>query len=215
MFDGSVFLAGFMLSLSLILAIGAQNMFVLRQGLKQQHILPLVLFCSFSDAFLICLGVLGLGTFMAPLFQQFSDVMLSGVALWFGGYGVMRLREAFRKTAMDLSDNCTFSLKLALSTAAVLTFGNPHVYLDTIVLIGALSNAYASEAKIAFACGAMGASFVFFTALGYGASYLGPLMTSPVSWQIVDSITGIFMLGFAIGMLFQTSAGLAILSGTL
>ena len=215
MFDGSVFLAGFMLSLSLILAIGAQNMFVLRQGLKQQHILPLVLFCSFSDAFLICLGVLGLGTFMAPLFQQFSDVMLSGVALWFGGYGVMRLREAFRKTAMDLSDNCTFSLKLALSTAAVLTFGNPHVYLDTIVLIGALSNAYAGEEKIAFACGAMGASFVFFTALGYGASYLGPLMTSPVSWQIVDSITGIFMLGFAIGMLFQTSAGLAILSGTL
>ena len=215
MFGGSAFLAGFILSLSLILAIGAQNMFVLRQGLKQQHILPLVLFCSVSDALLICLGVLGIGTVMAPLFQQFGDVMLCGAALWLGGYAVMRLRDAFLKTSIDLSGNVASSLKLVLSSAAVLTFGNPHVYLDTIVLIGALSTAYAGEDKIAFACGAMGASFVFFTALGYGASYIGPLMTSPLSWQIVDSITGVLMLGYAVGMLFQTSSGSAILSSML
>ena len=215
MFGGSAFLAGFMLSLSLILAIGAQNMFVLRQGLKQQHILSLVLFCSVSDAFLICLGVLGLGTVAAPLIQQFGDVILSVAALWLGVYGVMRLRDAFSKASMDFSGSVASSLKLVLSSATVLTFGNPHVYLDTIVLIGTLSTAYAGEDKIAFACGAMGASFVFFAALGYGASYLGPLMTSPLSWRIVDSITGVFMLGFAVAMLFQTTTGSAILSGML
>ncbi len=215
MFGGSAFLAGFMLSLALILAIGAQNMFVLRQGLKQQHILPLILFCSVSDAFLICVGVLGLGTIMAPVFHQFGDVILSFATLWLGIYGLQRLRDAFHKTSMDLSGSVASNLKLVLSTAAVLTFGNPHVYLDTIVLIGALSTAYAGEDKIAFACGAIGASFAFFTALGYGASYFGPLIKSPLSWQIVDSITGVLMLVFAAGMFFQTSIGSAILSGLL
>lgn len=211
LFGGSAFLAGFFLSLSLILAIGAQNIFVLRQGLKQQHVLPLVLFCTISDAFLIYLGVLGLGTVMATVFQQLGDVILSCVALWLVGYGVMRLRDAFYETSIDLSGDVVSSLKLVLSSAAVLTFGNPHVYVDTIFLIGASSTTYAGEDKIAFACGAVGASFVFFTALGYGASYLGPLMTSPLSWRIVDSITGVLMLGFAIVMLSQTSIGSSIL----
>ena len=205
MFSGSIFFSGFLISLSLILAIGAQNTFVLRQGLKRQHILPLILFCSFSDALLICLGILGFGTLLEPFFQKYLDLMLCGAAIWLGGYGILRLREAFRGSVVALSGDAVSSLKLVLSTAAILTFANPHVYLDTIVLIGTLSSVYAGEQKGAFAFGAMSASFVFFTALGYGAYLLSPLMTSVRSWRIIDMITGFLMLGFAAIMLFQTS----------
>ena len=202
MFGGSAFFAGFLISLSLILAIGAQNTFVLRQGLKRQHILPLILFCAISDAFLICLGVLGLGALLDPIFQKYADFMLFGAALWLGGYGILRLREG---SVAALAGDSVSSLKLVLSTAAILTFANPHVYLDTIVLIGTLSSVYAGEQKGAFALGAMSASFVFFTALGYGATLLSPLMTSVHSWRIVDVITGLLMFGFAAIMLSQTS----------
>ena len=202
MFGGSAFFAGFLISLSLIFAIGAQNTFVLRQGLKRQHILPLILFCAISDAFLICLGVLGLGALLDPIFQKYADFMLFGAALWLGGYGILRLREG---SVAALAGDAVSSLKLVLSTAAILTFANPHVYLDTIVLIGTLSSVYAGEQKGAFALGAMSASFVFFTALGYGATLLSPLMTSVRSWRIVDVITGLLMLGFAAIMLSQTS----------
>lgn len=205
MFSLSAFFAGFLISLSLILAIGAQNTFVLRQGLKRQHILPLILFCAVSDAFLICLGVLGLGALLEPIFQKYADFMLCGAALWLGGYGVLRLREAARSSVAALAGDAVSSLKLVLSTAAILTFANPHVYLDTIVLIGTLSSVYAGEQKGAFALGAMSASFVFFTALGYGATLLSPLMSSVRSWRIVDVITGLLMLGFAAIMLSQTS----------
>lgn len=202
MFGGSAFFAGFLISLSLIFAIGAQNTFVLRQGLKRQHILPLILFCAISDAFLICLGVLGLGALLDPIFQKYADFMLFGAALWLGGYGILRLREG---SVAALAGDSVSSLKLVLSTAAILTFANPHVYLDTIVLIGTLSSVYAGEQKGAFALGAMSASFVFFTALGYGATLLSPLMTSVHSWRIVDVITGLLMFGFAAIMLSQTS----------
>lgn len=202
MFGGSAFFAGFLISLSLIFAIGAQNTFVLRQGLKRQHILPLILFCAISDAFLICLGVLGLGALLDPIFQKYADFMLFGAALWLGGYGILRLREG---SVAALAGDSVSSLKLVLSTAAILTFANPHVYLDTIVLIGTLSSVYAGEQKGAFALGAMSASFVFFTALGYGATLLSPLMTSVRSWRIVDVITGLLMFGFAAIMLSQTS----------
>ena len=124
MFGGSAFFAGFLISLSLILAIGAQNTFVLRQGLKRQHILPLILFCAVSDAFLICLGVLGLGALLEPIFQKYADFMLCGAALWLGGYGVLRLREAARSSVAALAGDAVSSLKLVqlpISTIAKLS----------------------------------------------------------------------------------------------
>ena len=119
MFGGSAFFAGFLISLSLILAIGAQNTFVLRQGLKRQHILPLILFCAVSDAFLICLGVLGLGALLEPIFQKYADFMLCGAALWLGGYGVLRLREA--PTSMVCQSFLSATSPDATSTATCAT----------------------------------------------------------------------------------------------
>ena len=205
MFSGSIFFSGFLISLSLILAIGAQNTFVLRQGLKRQHILPLILFCSFSDAFLICLGVLGFGTLLEPIFQKYADFMLCGAAIWLGGYGILRLREASRSSVLALSGDAVSSLKLVLSTAAILTFANPHVYLDTVVLIGSISQQFINESKIAYTLGACVSSFVFFFSISYGAKVLSPLMKSQFSWRILDFLIALIMFTIAWSLIISSN----------
>ena len=204
----SIFFSGFFISLSLILAIGPQNSFVIRQGLLNQHVLAVVLFCGISDALLICLGVLGLGTIMAPVFTQFSDWMFGLSALWLGLYALGRVRAAYRAdypAQADSENQNMESLRGIFALLAVLTFANPHVYLDTVILLGAISLGYPGAEKLVFAGGASLASLCFFATIGFGAKRLSPLMTSNRAWQILDIFTALIMAIFASILLAQTS----------
>ena len=192
---------GFALSFSLILAIGAQNAFVLRQGLIRQHVGALVLFCAMSDAVLIVVGVCGLAPFMAQWLTAVEQWLFAGAALWLGVYGVMRGYDAWRgHGALQAGAATQNGLMTTLAMAAVLTFGNPHVYLDTMVLIGTVSLQFEDSAKIAFTVGAALASFVFFIGLGYGAAVLSGIMQSKNALRILDLVVAVLMLVLAFGM---------------
>ena len=199
----SAALSGFALSLSLILAIGAQNSFVIRQGLLNQHVLAVVLFCSIADMALICLGALGLGQLLAPIFDLYSQWLFGLAALWLAVYGILRFRDGLRmnaKTDLDGANLCQpaqVSLTHTLSVVLVLTFANPHVYLDTVILLGSLSVPYEGSDKLAFVCGASAASLTFFGVLGFGARRFSHYMTSPRAWQVIDFATAFVMFMFA------------------
>jgi L-lysine exporter family protein LysE/ArgO len=192
---------GFALGFSLILAIGAQNAFVLRQGLLRQHVLLVVLFCAGADTLLILAGVAGLSALIAGVVDRHASVLFGLAALWLAGYGVMRLGSAMRAGDGISTDATTATTVTAvLTTAALLTFGNPHVYLDTVVLIGAVSLQFHGTLKLAYGAGAITASFVFFFMLGYGASLLAPTMQRPNAWRILDTLIALVMFVLALGM---------------
>jgi L-lysine exporter family protein LysE/ArgO len=191
------YLTGFSLSFSLILAIGSQNAFVLRQAILRQHIGALVLFCAVSDALLIIAGVAGLSLLIADFVDQIAPWLFGGAAIWLAGYGVLRVRDAFGNQALTMGDRPSASL----AVAAVLTFGNPHVYLDTVVLIGTVSLQFDGAAKIAFTAGAITASLVFFSALGYGGYLLSGYMQRPGSWRLLNAGIALIMFLLAAAML--------------
>ncbi len=203
----SAALSGFALSLSLILAIGAQNSFVIRQGLLNQHVLAVVLFCGLSDMMLICLGVLGLGQLLTPVFDLYGAWLFALAALWLAGYGVLRLRDGLQMaTSFDKASAPGLpqtSLARTISVVAVLTFANPHVYLDTVILLGSLSVPYQEGEKLAFTAGASAASLLFFSVLGFGARRFSRYMTSVRAWQLIDFATAFVMLLFAALLLTQ------------
>ncbi|MCA8883128.1 MAG: amino acid transporter [Rhodobacteraceae bacterium] len=192
---------GFATAFSLILAIGAQNAFVLRQGLLRQHVLPLCLFCAVSDAILIAAGVAGFGT-IAAAFPGFPRLMALAGAAFLAVYGALRLHAAWTGgTALSLSSEAP-PLRRTLAIAAAFTWLNPHVYLDTLGLIGAVSTQYAATpAKIAFGLGAVLASFVFFFSLGYGARLLAPAFQSARAWRLLDLGIGVVMWVLAAGLI--------------
>ena len=189
--------------MSLILAIGAQNSFVIRQGLLNQHVLAVVLFCGIADMALICLGALGLGQLLAPIFDLYSQWLFGLAALWLAVYGILRFRNGLMmnaKTDLDGANLCQpsqASLTQTLSVVLVLTFANPHVYLDTVILLGSLSVPYEGIDKLAFVCGASAASLSFFGLLGFGARRFSYYMTSPRAWQVIDFVTAFVMIMFA------------------
>lgn len=190
-------LTGFFTGLSLILAIGAQNAFVLRQGLLRSHVFPLVLFCATSDAVLITAGVAGFGALTAR-WPGLPLVMSLGGAAFLVAYGVSRLMAAWRGGQALENGGEAQSLKRTLAIAAAFTWLNPHVYLDTLGLIGAVSTGFAPGAeRLAFGLGATSASFVFFFSLGYGARLIAPVMRSPAAWRILDGLIGLTMLAIA------------------
>ena len=197
----SSYATGFALGFSLLIAIGAQNAFVLRQGLLRQHVFAVVLFCAVADMALIVVGVGGLSLLIADVAARYEAALFGLAALWLAGYGVMRLRSAIRANAAIKADAAgSDSLAAVLTTGAVLTFGNPHVYLDTVVLLGAVSVRFTGMDKLAYGTGATTASFVFFFALGYGASLLAPQMQRPNAWRVLDTIIAVVMFALAIGM---------------
>lgn len=192
--------AGFLLGLSLIVAIGAQNAFILRQGLRREHVLPLVLTCAVSDAVLIALGVGGFATVLAHI-TWLDPLMRYAGAAFLLAYAIRSLRSAFAGgNALETKGQATTSLRAALFTCLALTWLNPHVYLDTVVLLGSISTRYAGQ-ELAFALGAMTASFVFFFSLGYGARLLAPLFAKPIAWRILDGLIALVMASIGISLL--------------
>lgn len=196
-------LTGYATALSLILAIGAQNAFVLRQGLMRQHVLPLCLFCALSDAVLISAGVAGFGA-LVTLYPVLPKLMALAGATFLLVYGSVRLREAMRGEYSIVINGKVSSLRGVLLTAAAITWLNPHVYLDTLALIGAVSTQYTvTEQKVAFAAAAILASFSFFFALGYGARALTPVMQSTLAWQLLDTVISVVMWVIATGLILS------------
>lgn len=199
----SAAITGFATAFSLILAIGAQNAFVLRQGLLRQHVFALCLFCALSDAILISAGVLGFG-WLVTLNPNFPTIMALGGAGFLIVYGAIRLRAALsgQSAISDVPEQT--ALASVLTTAAALTWLNPHVYLDTLGLIGAVSTGYETPAqKLAFGIAASFSSFVFFFSLGYGAQFLAPLMRTARAWQALDLLIALVMWSIALGLILS------------
>lgn len=193
-----VALTGFLTGLSLIVAIGAQNAFVLRQGLTRSNVFLVVLICAVSDALLIALGVLGLGAVIQSLPVLLEIIRWFGVLylIWFG---ISSLRRAFKPDALNTSGNSINSAKKAVLTTLSLTFLNPHVYLDTVIFIGGLAHQFGTETPL-FAFGAIAASFVWFFCLGFGAKKLSPLMAKPIFWKVLDTVIALIMFSIAISL---------------
>jgi len=192
----SASIEGFALSMGLILAIGPQNIFVLRQGLMRSHVFAVCLVCSLSDALLISAGVLGLGSFLAGV--EGAELLISvAAALFIAGYGVLRVRSSMDPVGMSVGEEESLGLGPTIGTALAFTFLNPHVYLDTVLLIGGASSRYASDDRVAFAVGASLASFLFFFALGYGARRLSSVLDRPESWRVIDMCIACVMFAIA------------------
>jgi len=199
----TAFFTGFFLGLSLIVAIGSQNAFVLRQGILGQHVFYVALFCALSDALLICIGIAGLTFFLNSFIAQISDFLFGFSAVWLSIYGGIRLKSVFKSSEVLKSEATTSqSLLSTLSILVVLTFANPHVYLDTVILIGSISQQFSGDYKIAFSIGASLASFVFFFSLSYGARLLVPIMQSERSWRILDFFIALIMFTISIKLAY-------------
>lgn len=193
-------LSGFLLGASLIIAIGAQNAFILRQGLMRQHVFVLCLICALSDAVLIALGVAGLGTLISSSPRLITGVTIGG-ALFLFTYAAIAFRRAASPSALQAARGGEPRLGPAIAACLAFTFLNPHVYLDTVVLLGSLSSAYEGQARIAYGLGAATASFVWFFALGYGARLLEPLFARPSAWRVLDVLIGLVMAAIALSLL--------------
>jgi L-lysine exporter family protein LysE/ArgO len=196
----SAFLSGFLLGGSLIVAIGAQNAFILRQGLLRSHVFVLCLVCALSDAVLIAAGVAGLGTLIAASPRLLSVVTVGG-ALFLFAYALFALRRALRPQALTAARSGAGGLQAALAACLAFTFLNPHVYLDTVLLVGSISATHEGAARAAFGAGAATASFVWFFGLGYGARLLQPLFARPSAWRVLDLLIAAVMATIAISLL--------------
>ncbi len=193
----SAALAGFALGLSLILAIGAQNAFVLRQGLRGAHVFAVCLTCALSDALLITAGVAGFGAIDAAMPGVAPALRWGGVA-FLVVYGALSFRRAFgAEAALDPAADSAGTLAGALATCLALTWLNPHVYLDTVVLLGSVSTQW-EGGRLAFGTGAVVASFSFFFALGYGARLLRPVFARPRAWRLLEAGVGLTMWAIAL-----------------
>jgi L-lysine exporter family protein LysE/ArgO len=186
---------GLLAGLSLIIAIGAQNAFVIRQGLTKKFVLLTVLICAFSDALLIALGASGLGALIKSNKNVLEFVRWFGVVylLWFA---FKSAKSALKKEVLNSAGEASADRKSVILTVLALTFLNPHVYLDTVILLGSISNQFGSD-KWFFVLGAMLASFIWFTAIGFGAKSASKFMSRPIFWKILDSIIAAIMLSIA------------------
>ena len=194
----SAYLAGLSMGLSLIVAIGAQNAFVLRQGLRHEHVLWVALTCALSDAVLITVGVAGFGR-MAVALPWLDPVMRYGGAAFLLAYGARSLRSALRGTgALEVSEGAVAGpLGRVLAACLAITWLNPHVYLDTVVLLGSVAAQFPGS-KVAFGAGAVTGSFLFFFALAYGAKRLRPVFARPVARRILEGVIAAIMATIAV-----------------
>jgi L-lysine exporter family protein LysE/ArgO len=192
-------LVGFVTGLSLIVAIGAQNAFVLRQGLRGEYVLPVVLICAAADALLIGAGVAGLGAVVRAEPALLAAIRYGGAAFLLG-YAGLAARRALRPRGLAASDYAPPTLRGALLACLGFTFLNPHVYLDTVVLLGSLANQH-GDARWWYGLGAALGSLGWFAALGYGAGRLGRFFARPGSWRLLDAAIAGIMVALAVGLL--------------
>ena len=193
-------LPGFLTGLSLIIAIGAQNAFVIRQGLTRHHVLLVVGICAISDAALIFLGTGGLGTLIQ------SQPSLLEFIRWFGviyltWFGIKSIRSAFKNQSLNAGEGSSLSKVNVIGICLSLTFLNPHVYLDTVILLGSIANQFEGD-RWFFAIGGAFASLVWFTAIGFGARAASRFMSKPIFWKILDSLIAVVMFSIAITLAF-------------
>ena len=193
MLDSSA--AGLVTGLALIVAIGAQNAFVLRQGLAREHVAPVVAVCALSDLVLVVAGVAGIGTVVEQAGWVIDAVRWFGVA-FLTAYGVRSLLQARRSVSLSAERPAPRSRRGAALTAVALTWLNPHVYLDTVLLLGSVANTH-GEGRWWFATGAAAASLAWFAGLGFGARVFSPLLARPRAWQVLDVLIGVTMLAIA------------------
>jgi L-lysine exporter family protein LysE/ArgO len=215
----SAVLAGLGLGLSLIIAIGAQNVFVLRQGIRREHVLAVVIVCAVSDAVLIAAGIAGLGALLAVV-PWLIDVVRWAGAAFLVGYGMLAARRAWRPTgALTVEESAPAApgdgqlgaaepapasrprLRGVLLTALALTWLNPHVYLDTVFLLGSIASTW-EEQRWLFGAGAMLGSVLWFTALGFGARYLGRWLSTPRAWRWLDAGIAVVMVALAVSLVW-------------
>jgi len=195
------FLAGLSLGASLIIAIGSQNAFVLKQGLKKEHVFIICLLCAASDAILITAGVSGFSVILTRT-PWVEPLARYGGAIFLTSYGARSFWTALKTNATLIpAEKGKSSLTVVITTCLAFTWLNPHVYLDTVVLLGAISAQFPGQ-KIEFTSGAVLASFTFFFSLGYGARILTPIFKKPISWKILDFIIGIVMWSIAISLIW-------------
>lgn len=190
---GATYLQGLALSLGLIVAIGAQNAFVLRQGLRREHVGLVVLFCAVADATLITAGVFGMAQALGnrPQVAQALAVVGALFLLWYGGRALQRVRQAGKLQAAP--GGAALSRGAALAQAAAFTLLNPHVYLDTVLLVGSIGAQQAAGLRGWFVAGACTASLLWFSLLGFGARWLSPWFAKPRAWQVLDGLIGLTM----------------------
>jgi L-lysine exporter family protein LysE/ArgO len=194
------FSSGILSGLALIIAIGAQNAFVIRQGLQRQHVLTVVLFCAISDALLIAAGTAGLG----KVIESAPEVL--EIVRWFGVtylifFGLKSLRSAFRHNTLTLEKGNLVSRKRTILTVLGLTFLNPHVYLDTVIFLGSIANQFPAD-KWFFSAGAMTASFLWFFFIGFGSKMAARFMVKVVFWKVLDLAVAIIMFTLATYLTF-------------
>lgn len=202
-FSFGPFLQGFGLGAGLIIAIGAQNAFVLQQGLRRQHVFATAAICALCDAALILLGVAGLGAVIT------QSAHLTAVATWGGAaflfvYGARSFWSALRPGTLDAEQSTLPGSTLRATLLAVLGVSllNPHVYLDTVVLVGSVGGRYPAGDRVAFAAGAMTASCLWFFGLAYGAARLAPLFRRPLAWRLLDLGVGAIMWAIAASLVW-------------
>ena len=194
------FSSGVLSGFALIIAIGAQNAFVIRQGLQRQHVLTVVLFCAISDALLIAAGTAGLG----KAIESAPEVL--EIVRWFGVtylifFGLKSLRSAFRHNTLTLEQGNLVSRKRTILTVLGLTFLNPHVYLDTVIFLGSIANQFPTD-KWFFSAGAMTASFLWFFFIGFGSKMAARFMVKVVFWKVLDLAVAIIMFTLATYLTF-------------
>jgi L-lysine exporter family protein LysE/ArgO len=194
------FLKGFGAGGGLIIAIGAQNAFVLSQGVRKNHYIIIPLICAVCDALLIALGVTGMGSLIASS-KTLSLIAGIGGAAFLLLYGMGSFRSAIKGGTLSCSQKTTTSLKKVVFTTLAVTLLNPHVYLDTVILLGSISSQFKQPGHLFFGAGAMLASFVWFFSLSLGGKMLAPLFTKQLSWRILDTIVGIVMWVIALSVI--------------
>jgi L-lysine exporter family protein LysE/ArgO len=196
------FAAGMGLGASLIIAIGAQNAYVLRQGLRREHVGQSVLICIAIDLTLIALGVGGMGVLLGHLPRLLAVIRWAGV-IFLAGYGARAMRAAWRGTGhLEAAAGGSQSARTAALTVLALSLLNPHVYLDTVVLLGSIGAGYGPPADRWFALGAMSASVLWFSLLGYGARLLIPVFSRDLAWRVLDATIGVVMWAIAASLVW-------------
>ena len=193
---------GYGMGLGLIVAIGAQNAFVLSQGIRRNHHLAVAGVCFLCDALLISAGVLGVGAALAASPTAHVAAAFGGSAFLFW-YGLRSLRQAFSGGALDAREQVRASLKATLAATLAVTLLNPHVYIDTVLLVGGVSARFGRSDRLAFGAGAVLASLTWFFALGLGGRLLAPLFRRPATWVVLDGAVGLIMWGIALSLLRQ------------